>query len=412
MSGGLYGADIEALRSFADRVAQGGETLANVVNVVDSAMPAADGWSGPDGEEFRAEWTDLHAVRLRETAAALRDVASTVRENADDQQETSGDLSGGGGGVGSGVGGGAGAGGGGGAGSGGDEGYDYEGGLPDVGSDPTAVNDPDDRTSGSVHNGSQHSNEGGWVEDENGNLVRAEGDQDTASTSERGDIHHTLAEGEAGEFYGYEEGVGGEFGDEDGAHGSGSAGVSAGAGWDTSGEVSLSENGLVAEGQVGGEVGLGANAEGQVGYGDHLSAEGSAGAFVGGRADVNGGLSIGPDGLGASLGGEAFVGAEAGADVSGTVAGVTAGVGGQVYAGIGVNAGFDANVGWDEVSVDFELGAALGIGAGFDVSLDWSPADTVDAITDVGGDVLDAGGDLIDGAGDLAGDAWGAVTSL
>lgn len=89
MSGGLYGADIEALRAFADRVAQGSEALGNVVVAVEGSMPYPEQWSGPDGEQFRAEWTDVHAVALRETSAALNDVASTVRENADSQEETS-----------------------------------------------------------------------------------------------------------------------------------------------------------------------------------------------------------------------------------------------------------------------------------------------------------------------------------
>ncbi|MBO0608737.1 WXG100 family type VII secretion target [Myceligenerans salitolerans] len=390
MSGGLYGADIEALRSFADRVAQGGDALTNVVAVVESAMPAIDEWSGPDGEEFRAEWTDVHAVRLRETASALNEVAGKVRENADDQQETSDELSGGGGGGTGGSGGGSGGG-----------GSEDEGGNPlaTAGSDPTAQNDPNDPTSGSVHGlGPQHNNAAGYTQNEDGTWTRTDGEQaDVASTSEKGDIHHTLAEGETGGFVGAEAGIDGEFGDEDGAHGSGSAGVAAGAGYDASGEVSLSENGLVAEGQVGANAGVSASAEGQVGYGDHLGAEGSVDAFAGARAEATGGVSIGPDGLGASVGGEAFAGAEASANGSATVAGVTAGAEGSVYAGVGVKANADVNVGFDNVSVDFELGAALGIGAGVSVSLDWSPADTVDAITDVGGDIVDGVGDFIGG---------------
>lgn len=94
MSGGLYGADIEALRSFADRVARGGETLTNVVSIVDTAMPSIEAWSGSDGEGFRAEWTDVHAVGLREVASTLNEVAEQVRENADAQETTSNDYSG------------------------------------------------------------------------------------------------------------------------------------------------------------------------------------------------------------------------------------------------------------------------------------------------------------------------------
>lgn len=399
MSGGLYGADIEALRAFADRVAQGGETLANVVGVVDAAMPGVENWSGPDGEEFRAEWTDVHAVRLRETASALHDVAGLVRENADDQQETSDDLAGGGGGgVGSGVGGGAGGGGGGGGGSE----DDNKNHLTSPGAEPGAENSYDwyDQ-SRNVHDGGQWGSETHTTTDENG--VTTQHNESQVTSSEQGNISHTLAEGETGGFVGYENSVSDEFGSEDSFHGSGSAGVQAGAGYDASGAVSLSENGLVAEGQVGATVGLGASAEGQVGYGEHLSAEGSASALVGARAEATGGVSVGPHGVGASAGFDAFAGAEAGVNGGVNVAGVQANAGANVYAGIGAHANVDANVGWDNVGVSVDVGAALGIGAGVSFDVNWSPAETVDAISDFGGDIVDGAGDLIDGAGDFIG---------
>lgn len=55
MTGNLYGADIEALRQLADRIARGGETLSGVVGVVESAMPDPEQWSGADAESFREE---------------------------------------------------------------------------------------------------------------------------------------------------------------------------------------------------------------------------------------------------------------------------------------------------------------------------------------------------------------------
>ncbi|MBO0608732.1 DUF6973 domain-containing protein [Myceligenerans salitolerans] len=94
MAGNLYGADIEALRQLADGIARGGEALGGVVQMVEAAMPAPEQWSGPDSEQFREEWNHVHAAALRETAAALNDVAATVRENADDQEGTSENLDG------------------------------------------------------------------------------------------------------------------------------------------------------------------------------------------------------------------------------------------------------------------------------------------------------------------------------
>lgn len=401
MSGGMYGADIEALRLLADKISEGGTSLDGVVSTVESAMVGPGEWDGPDAEGFRAEWGDTHAVRLRDTANLLRDVATKVRENAEAQDTTSNDYTGFAGATGTGsghAGGGGGGGGGGSTGGGGDDGGNP---LANPGADPT---NPDN-----THRGNQYTNESHGTYDENGNYTPTENDADGNPQSavnhpaEKGDINHTLAEGETGGFVGYENGVEGSVGSEDGAHASGEAGVAAGAGYDASGEVSISENGLVAEGSAGVDVGASASASGQVGYGEHLGAEGSAEAFVGARADVNAGASIGPDGVGVSAGFDAFAGAEASANGSVTAAGVTADAGVTGYAGVGITGDVDASFGYDSVGVDLEFGAALGLGAGFDVSLEWSPADTVDAISDFGGDIVDGAGDAVGAVGDFFG---------
>ncbi|WP_369370951.1 WXG100 family type VII secretion target [Promicromonospora sp. Populi] len=96
MSGEMYGADIEALRLLADRFDEGSGTLDTVVAAVEAALPQEDGWSGPDADGFRQEWTGSHLVRLKDTAAALSDIALTVRANADAQETTSNEYVGGG----------------------------------------------------------------------------------------------------------------------------------------------------------------------------------------------------------------------------------------------------------------------------------------------------------------------------
>lgn len=101
MSGGMVGADIEALRLLADKFDEGSDRLESIVTTVESAVPQQNGWSGPDAEGFRQEWSGTHLVKLRETAAALGEVAGKVRSNADAQEQTSNDYSGiGGGGIG------------------------------------------------------------------------------------------------------------------------------------------------------------------------------------------------------------------------------------------------------------------------------------------------------------------------
>lgn len=99
MSGGMYGADIEALRLLADKFVEGSGTLDTVVATVEGTIPQEDGWSGPDAEGFRQEWAGTHLVRLRDTAVALSDIALKVRANADAQETTSNDYAGGPGGT-------------------------------------------------------------------------------------------------------------------------------------------------------------------------------------------------------------------------------------------------------------------------------------------------------------------------
>ena len=92
MSGNLYGADIEALRALADRIAQGGETLDGLVGIVEAAMPDPEQWSGPDAEIFRDEWYGSHGPSITSMAQALAEAAETARNNADEQDETSDSL--------------------------------------------------------------------------------------------------------------------------------------------------------------------------------------------------------------------------------------------------------------------------------------------------------------------------------
>lgn len=96
MTGNMYGADIEALRQLADRITRGGEVLDGVVRAVESAMPVPEQWSGMDADSFRDEWYGSHGPSIAASAQALATIADTVRGNADSQEATSDELSGGG----------------------------------------------------------------------------------------------------------------------------------------------------------------------------------------------------------------------------------------------------------------------------------------------------------------------------
>jgi hypothetical protein len=84
----LIGADIADLRGLAaqfDRIADRMEaTAANVGGIIGTSA-----WQGPDAAQFRSNWAGVHSSELRTAARLLRENASKVRSNADDQERTS-----------------------------------------------------------------------------------------------------------------------------------------------------------------------------------------------------------------------------------------------------------------------------------------------------------------------------------
>lgn len=142
------------------------------------------------------------------------------------------------------------------------------------------------------------------------------------------------------------------------------------------------------------------SAEGEVHLGDHAGVKGSAEAFVGAKAEAEG--TVGWTGAQGSA--SAFAGARVEGDASAEVAGVTAGVHGEAWAGAGVEASGQVGMGDDG---KFHLGGSVGVGLGvggklgFDVSVD--PAEVVDTVQDVAGDVGDVASDVGHGVSKAAG---------
>lgn len=89
MPGNLYGADIEALRLLAESIAQGSQKLDTVLTTIESSLPDADAWNGPDAEQFRGDWTSTHAPALRDASQTVMEASEAARRNADDQESTS-----------------------------------------------------------------------------------------------------------------------------------------------------------------------------------------------------------------------------------------------------------------------------------------------------------------------------------
>ncbi len=153
-----------------------------------------------------------------------------------------------------------------------------------------------------------------------------------------------------------------------------------------SGEVNAHANLVSAEGSVRSDYGVG-------------STEVSARGHVGAEAGVNGEVVLDPlnGDVAASVGGEAFVGARASAELEQTLGPATATVGGEVFAGVGVE--FEADVGFEDgkLSASFDVGAALGIGASLEFGVEVDVGAAVDTARDVVGGAVDAAKDFFSG---------------
>lgn len=90
MSGNLYGADIEQLRTLASVFEEKSNQLSSAVQVIAGSVDQIP-WFGPSGEMFRDEWEGGHAPGLRDAADSLRSAADAIARNADAQDETSND---------------------------------------------------------------------------------------------------------------------------------------------------------------------------------------------------------------------------------------------------------------------------------------------------------------------------------
>lgn len=85
---GMYGADVEQLRSLArqfdDAAARLDATRSNVGGAIQSAA-----WKGPDAGHFRSDWAGQLSPRVSGAAESLRAAAKSLRHNADSQERTS-----------------------------------------------------------------------------------------------------------------------------------------------------------------------------------------------------------------------------------------------------------------------------------------------------------------------------------
>lgn|GEM_PF-3265739 len=87
--GTFYGADVSALRQLGQRFKTSRETLSRLDATLSQNIEAARQWTGPDGRQFRADWSANHRKALAEARTLLGTAERAILRNADEQENAS-----------------------------------------------------------------------------------------------------------------------------------------------------------------------------------------------------------------------------------------------------------------------------------------------------------------------------------
>ena len=85
MAPGLYGADIEQLRSLSKSMDRSGSRLMDTERQITGLVAGID-WKGNDGGRFRREWSDTWRPMMRQTSQSLLDASKLLLTQADEQE--------------------------------------------------------------------------------------------------------------------------------------------------------------------------------------------------------------------------------------------------------------------------------------------------------------------------------------
>lgn len=88
MAPGIYGADIDQLRTLSRSLAKSGSSLRSVESTVNSLMQSV-AWKGTDGDRFRSEWTSTLRPMLYRTSESLQDQSAALLKHAEEQEKAS-----------------------------------------------------------------------------------------------------------------------------------------------------------------------------------------------------------------------------------------------------------------------------------------------------------------------------------
>lgn len=91
--GRMVGADPDQLEDLGNRMKAAGDRLDGVRSDISAALSHSH-WEGGDADHFRAEWHSYLAPLLHGAASSARQASVTLRANAHQQREASGDSAG------------------------------------------------------------------------------------------------------------------------------------------------------------------------------------------------------------------------------------------------------------------------------------------------------------------------------
>lgn len=89
MSGNLWGADVDQLRTLARQFSKTADLLLQQSTQLSGQINNTPAWKGQDAEHFRSDWNGSHRTLLQKTASRLKQESKLLLANADEQEKAS-----------------------------------------------------------------------------------------------------------------------------------------------------------------------------------------------------------------------------------------------------------------------------------------------------------------------------------
>jgi hypothetical protein len=89
VSGNLWGADVDQLRTLARQFSKTADLLLQQSTQLSGQINNTPAWKGQDAEHFRSDWNGSHRTLLQKTASRLKQESKLLLANADEQERAS-----------------------------------------------------------------------------------------------------------------------------------------------------------------------------------------------------------------------------------------------------------------------------------------------------------------------------------